>query len=253
MSSFAPLAILFALLLTLPASANQLELYPLTYRGAEEIIPLLEPVLPPDTSLSGRGTQLIVRGSAAAHDEVRRLLPQFDTAPRSLRISVRIGSSGAVESDGISAGGGGLRIYRSEDARSAQLSQQVQGLEGRPAFIARSLNVPVTTQRAVISGRRHAGVEEHTEFLELRKGFYAIARTSGGRVEVDIAAERAAPHHDVFQRHEVVTSVSGRLGEWLQIGSSGEHRSRDERGIIYRSESARETNETVWLRVEALD
>jgi hypothetical protein len=47
--------------------------------------------------------------------------------------------------------------------------------------------------------------------------------------------------------------VSGSLGEWLPLGDSGSSGRRDERGVIYRSDSAREVGGRLWLRVSAAD
>lgn len=257
------LSLLLLLLLACGASiAETLEVYPLSFRRAEEIIPLLEPHLAGRASLSGQGGQLIVRAGPQAQQEVAELLSRLDTAPRSLRIAVRSGAGELRQESGISGGdrigsggsSGSLRVYRSEDARVENLSQQVRAVEGRPAFIASAVLIPVT-DRVVVIGREQTGVAEQTRFLELSKGFYATARVQGAEVEVEVAAEQAGSDRrgEGLQRHEVVTTIRGRLGEWLPVGRTGEGGSRSERGLIYRSRDAGGTNRTVWLKVDALD
>jgi len=252
---FALLAVLFALA---PASAaDSLEVFKLSYRTAEEIAPLLTPHLPSGASLSGQGDTLIVKADPAVVRDVRRLLRELDVAPRAVLIAVRVGSSGSVHEQAVGGRGsagsrgasGSVRIYRSNGLHDGQRQQQVRALEGRAAFIGTSLLVPVQ-DRVVVVGR-DTGVAERTRFIELTQGFYAVARLNGDWVEVDIGSADDQPGPGQGARlRRVETTASGRLGEWLLIGSSGESSSHRGDAISYRSRDAAREQHQVWLKVD---
>src|SRR5688572_25798016 len=73
-----------------PVAAAQmvLEVIPLKYRTAEELIPILQPMLPREGSISGLRGQLVIRTTAANLEEVRKILSSIDVAPRRLLITV---------------------------------------------------------------------------------------------------------------------------------------------------------------------
>lgn len=253
--------LLSLLLFSSAASAERtLEHYSLSFRSADELIPLVQPHIDPGDSLSGQAQQLIVRAEPARQREIARLVEQLDVAPRSLLIAVRTAADSQLERSGADATGragadGGsatVRIYRSENARRDDLEQRVRALEGRPAFIAAALSLPVS-DRAVVIGRDRTGVSETTRFIELSKGFQAIAHLSGERVSIDISAETAEPSGGAIRGHQVITTVSGRLGEWIALGASRQSGASRGAGIARRSRDARGEHRSVWLKVEALD
>src|SRR5262245_23083714 len=82
---------LAVLLLTAGAVWAQavVEVIPLRYRTAQELIPIIQPLLPRDGSVSGLQGQLIIRTTPSNLEEIRRVLASIDTPPRQLVITVR--------------------------------------------------------------------------------------------------------------------------------------------------------------------
>ena len=257
MSARTPLARLLCLLLlliALPAAAQtQLEVFELRHRTATEIIAVARPHLDAQTRLSGDGFRLIVRGTPAEIAAVQALLERLDTPARSLRISVR-GESGASGSRrGGELGNRSVRVYASEGARDQRQQHSVLAMDGRPARIHTGTAIPLRVDRVLLAEQGIA-VHSGTEFMVLESGFYATARVSGERVLVEIAADQASfPDGGRLQSQTVVTTVSGRLDEWLPLGDSGSSGGQNERGLIYRSDSARASGGQLWLRVSAAD
>ncbi len=93
MKQLRTLVTLIVLFLAFACSASQagdrIEIVQLQNRSAEELLPLIRPLLDADEALSGTGYQLIVRASDARQNEIRSLIAQLDQAARQLRISVR--------------------------------------------------------------------------------------------------------------------------------------------------------------------
>src|SRR5258706_16024712 len=107
-------AFLAVLLLPLAAAAQYaLEIIPLRHVTAEQVLPVLRPLLEPGATLSSSGNQLFVRASPANVEELKRVLEAIDRAARRLQVLVRfdatrnaarrdIGASGTIGNRGAS-------------------------------------------------------------------------------------------------------------------------------------------------------
>ena len=89
---FLLLILAFSLSLNGQVYADQndpLQIIDLKNRPADEIIPVLRPLLKPNDAITGTGFQLFIRTDANTLEEVTRLLQAMDKAPRNLIIKVR--------------------------------------------------------------------------------------------------------------------------------------------------------------------
>ena len=81
-----------SLMMTETSFADQndpLQIIDLKNRPADEIIPVIKPMLKPNDAITGTGYQLFLRTDAKTLEEVTRLLQVMDKAPRNLVIKVR--------------------------------------------------------------------------------------------------------------------------------------------------------------------
>jgi type II secretory pathway component GspD/PulD (secretin) len=135
-----------ALLLSFVPAAlaqNRLEIIPLRHRSADDVLPVLRPLLEPGATLSAHGHQLFVRTSPSNLAELRRVLESIDRPARRVQISVRFDDALEASRDalGVSgrAGSGGASIELRADQRSMsaadRIDQRVQVLEGGRATI----------------------------------------------------------------------------------------------------------------------
>ena len=218
---------------------HALEIISLHHRTAEQVLPVLRPLLEPGATLTGQRNQLIVRTSPANLAELRQALAALDRPLRRLQISVRFDDAGTSESRDIGASGRisnrGTRIdVRARDDRSQsaeRVDQRIQVLEGGRAFIMAGQAVPVP-----------GGI------WETATGFEAVPRLSGDTVMVDIA-----PQKESFDRQQrMATTVSARLGEWFEVGGALSSASRGDRGIASSRRSGAAETRRVWLKVEEL-
>ena len=135
----------FCLALASAASLGQgaIEVIPLRHRTAEQVIPVLQPLLAPGGALSGQYNQLIVRTSPENLAQIRQVLDSIDRPARRLMILVRFDN---VQDTARSAVQGEARVtnraasaeVRVQDSRSAldeRVDQRVQVLEGGRARI----------------------------------------------------------------------------------------------------------------------
>jgi type II secretory pathway component GspD/PulD (secretin) len=230
------LYVALALLATQASSQNALEIISLRHRTAEQVLPALQPLMEPGATLTGQGTQLFVRASPANLAELRRALEAIDRPLRRLQISVRLDdalerAARDVEVSGRISSNRGARVdVQAQDAQRVGLErvdQRVQVLEGGRAFI--------------FTG-------QSSDYRETASGFEAVPRLAGDRVTIELAQRRETP----ARQQGLSTTVSGRLGEWLEVGGAVESASRDDLAIGSARAIRSAQSRRVWLKVEAL-
>ena len=230
-------------LLIVSASAfaqGSLEVISLRHRTAEQVIPVLRPLLEPGGALSGQYNQLIVRTSPANLAQIRAVLDSIDQPSRRLVISVRFdsvqdGSRSGVQADPrISNRGSGADI-RFQDSRSSldeRVDQRIQVLEGGQAYISTG---------------------ESRNYAQADTGFAVVPRVSGSSVFLEIGTRQEAfARGGAIQGQRAATTVSGRLGEWIELGGADSAVTRSDSGILSSRERTTSESRRVWVKVEEL-
>lgn len=205
---------------------QSLEIIPLHHRTVDQVLPVLQPLLEPGATLSGNRNQLFLRASPANADEIKRALEAIDRPARRLVISVRfddaqtgerrqLGAQGVISTEGSR-----VRIT-AEDSRSSaaeRVDQRLQVLEGSEATI-------------------FAGQDSGT-------GMRVRPSVAGERVVLDVAPEN--------RDQRLVTTVTARLGEWVELGGTSGAANRDLRGIGSAGAARSSQSRRVWVKVEEL-
>lgn len=268
----------------LAAQAQQsvLEVIDLKYRSAEQIVPMLRPLLAPGGTISALQNRVIVRTTPQNLAELRKVLDAVDTMPKRLVITVRqeaagtglasetevsgsIGTEGArVTMPGSRSKQGATAEVRKGDnvARARVLSSQsaatdrgvqtMQVLEGNEALIRIGQSVPIRS-RSVIQTPQGAQITESVEYRDADTGFRVRPRVNGDRVTLEIGSRRdtlADPNSQTFNVQRVDTVISGRLGEWMEIGGVDQSRVRTDGGTISRRSGSFSDDRKVFLKVE---
>ena len=237
-----------------------LEIIPLKHRTVEQVLPTLRTLLEPGATISGQSGQLFVRTSPANLAEIKQALEAIDRPSRRLQVLVRFDDALESSSRDVSASGtisnrGSNVELRAQDSRSAaeeRIDQRIQVVEGGTAriFTGQSRTLP---ERQVI--RTPAGTISQQTYVvqEATTGFDVSPRLVGGTVHLDIAPQREAlgPGGTV-QGQRIATSVSGRLGEWIEIGGAAAAAARNERGIASSGQARASESRRVWVKVEEL-
>jgi type II secretory pathway component GspD/PulD (secretin) len=243
------------------ARAQEVEVLQLRYRTADQVIPVLQPLVEPGGALTGMQNSLIVRASRRNIEQLRQALAAIDTQPRRLLISIRQDASGVAARSGIAVSGAvtnrgsdvGVRVQDAQMSGMDNVSQQVQGLEGSPAFISIGQSVPLNS--AVVTQVPGGGtvVQRSTTIQNYATGMFVIPRVSGDRVTLEIGTQRDRPIGDGVARTQgITTTASGRLGEWIELGGVAQSASAEGRGILSGGQSMRSDTRSVWVRVDEL-
>lgn len=267
------LILLVILLCALPVRA-EVEVVPLKHRTAEQVIPILRPLLESGGALTGMNNQLVIRAGRKNIAELRRVLDSIDVAPRRLMIYVRQDSGGSSEERGArvsgSAAAGGVAISSARggppvehrlsaqiaDSRSAaeeRLVQQVQTVEGAPALIQVGQSVPITNRTTARSPSGGVIVSDTVTYRDVTAGFEVVPRIAGERVLLEISPRRDTPGPEgSIGIQRIASSASGKLGEWFELGSVTQDESRRSSGLLAGTVVLRQDNRRVWVKVEEI-
>lgn len=250
------------ILFAVPAALAQgtLEVIPLRHRTVEQVLPVLRPLLEPGGAMSGQSNQLIVRTSARNLEEIRAALAAIDTPARRLTISVRFDSQGESTRGGVQAGGvvsssGSrveARIVDTRTVREDRADQQIQVLEGGRAYIATGESRPLRQNQAVLAPGVGV-ISGGTVVQETASGIEVVPRLSGTTVFLEIAQQRerfAAGDTGAIRGERAVSTVSGRLGEWIELGAIGGAAARSEQGLSSARELRTSEARRIWVKVE---
>jgi len=266
----------------------ELEIIALKHRSAEEVLPVIRPLLDQGDAASGMNYQLILRTSPRNLEQIRRLLESIDVAPRRLKITVlqnvdsetvarltevsgnvglsrevQIAVPGSGDSRGLNVelGQGQDRLKaRAISTRSLEderNTQQLQVLEGNRALVRSGQSVPVP-QRQVIQNQWGTRVIDSTQYQEAGSGFYVLPRISGDRVTLEISAQNDAlvpgsGDQPTVSVQQASSTVSGRLGEWLEVGGLGQQKNHDDSTLSTRGTSRTREQRNVLIRVEEVE
>jgi type II secretory pathway component GspD/PulD (secretin) len=280
----APLTLIALLLFSVAAFAQQsvLEVIDLKYRSADQIVPVLKPLLAPGGTISSLQNQIILRTTPQNMAELRKVLAAVDVRPRRLVISVRqeaVGTgldseaevSGSIGTGDVRATvpgsrkqqGSNVEIKGSGNKASARVLstqssandrgvQSVQVLEGNEALIRVGQSIPIRSE-SIIQTPQGAQVSQSVQYRDADAGFRVRPRVNGDNVTMEISSRRDAlsePNSQTFSIQRVDTVVTARLGEWIEIGAIDQSRTRSENGTISRRTGTATDDRKIFLKVE---
>ena len=277
-----------ALVFSLPARPSELklEVIPLHYRNADEIIPIIRTVIGTGGTVAGMNNQLIIRATPDDIAGIRELLGKIDKRPRRLMITVthdisettgksRHSVSGSYSSGklGISTGsaaehgnGGDIvlqgredgqisyRLDNSHSTRKDNSNMRVQTLEGQPAFIATGSQVPLNNRTAYRTSRGVI-VQDTVEYHDATSGFYVIPNLSGDVVTLSISpfmTQISPDQRGTFNIENIETTVQGRLGQWIEIGGYHQESHQEHNGLLSENRRQQDRARTTYLKVEEI-
>src|SRR3954451_16220946 len=270
---------------SLAAETQVLEVIQLGFRQADDLIPMLRPLLAPGGTMTGTKNQLVVRTTRANMAELKQVLATVDAAPRRLMISVRqtsgmdtsrdaasvqgsvdVGTNARVKVPGrpgtagdpsVSVQTGRARVEgnvaSSQSARNDQVTQSVQVLEGNPAFIRAGQSAIVPNTQIIESPTGRQIIQGGGQTVQANTGFYVTPRVSGDRVTLEIGTSRERLRNletGSVSGQRVSTVVSGRLGEWIEIGGVTQSMEQEREEVLARSRDARRHDTRVILKVD---
>lgn len=236
------------------AALAEISIITLQRSQADQLVPIIASQLGAGSSVNSYQNQIILNATADEIARVKTLISQLDTEGRQLLISVKTDDNRSASNQNADvkvshSQNGTTRTETRVTTRVQTLGQQSQGhglqsiraTEGMPSLIS------IGQSKAYHS-------ESGQSWHNADNGFYATARVNHGTVNIAIEQQRAAFNaQNLRDQQSLRTSVSGRLGEWIAIGTlaqTGENQSyRNSSGATARHSSS----SLIYLKVDVLD
>jgi hypothetical protein len=219
------------------------------------------------------GDLLLVRADAATVQQLRAVVATLDRAPRQLLITVgqatnasgggtTVRGSGTFGAGDVQVGvnrppqadnGVSVAVRGGTGSDGMRNVSSVRALEGHESFVAVGQSHPFTSTTVTQGGFFPPVVTQTTDFRDVQSGFYATPRVNGERVTLEISPRQQRVtdgRQPAVTTASVVTTVSGRLGEWIPIGGSAASDSSADRGLGTRGTRSESTRYSAWVKVD---
>lgn len=266
------------------AAPDNIRVITLKHRTAQELVPVIRPLLGPTDAVSAIDYRLLIRTSPKRLADIERVVQQLDVAQRNLTLTVRQGSqaenrdtsqglSGEVDigrdaritlprgtNDDrgavIEGQSGDARLrYKTRAERSSASDNRTQTLrvqDGKPAYIRLGQSVPHVKRIISLSGRQLA-ITQGVEYQNVVTGFEVLPRVQGERVQLEITprlSSLADPVSGLANFQELRTTVNVRLGEWIDLAGISGAGENVRRAIVESATAGSTEQRSVWLKVE---
>jgi len=261
------------------AAAAEARILYLKHRPAEEIIPVIRPLLGPNDLLNGNDYRLIIRAPDAKLKEIECILAQLDVARRQLRITVQQGVS-ADETAGSQSLSGetrigevrvtlpdkpgndrGLVVQKNELRYNINnrttfsddiMTQTVLTQDGQRAYIRIGQSLP-HVQRILALSRNQLVISEGIEMQDVTTGFTVVPHVHGDGVRIDITPRLSTlqdPSIGLAKLQELSMTIDAKLGEWIDLGEILGQRDDIERAILESGSTGAGERRTVRMKIE---
>lgn len=248
MNNKANLIILYLILLV-PSLvlADATTRFELKHRPAEEIIPIIKPLLKATDGISAHGFQLFIRTDDVTLAQITPLITGLDLAPADLLITIK---NTNTETGSEITYAKGKAINKDHKTRSNHLPQ-IRTLEGRPVFIAQGQSIPykiINHNQRLITGY------SATEYLSHQNGFYLTAQLADNDVILTIESKQQnLSDKQRIQTQMLSTQIRGRLDEWLPLGKIEQTEAHTDNNVTNLKQIRTQTRDQIFVKVERIN
>ena len=244
-------------------------------RPAEEIIPIVKPLLNPGEVITASGFKLFLRASPASVEQVRDIIDALDVASKMLQISVFQGSERdlntvaingnlRIESGDASVGAGvgssGNQAAGNISYDSGNVSGDINANSSQTSKVSNpvhQLRVTEGTEGFIQTGSQvaYSSYNYGTEFKDVTTGFYVLPRIRGSGVMLKVRPFKNSQSNTragSIETQSANTTISGRLGEWLPLGGVSEQFKRSQSSIGSSSSSEGSNKSSIWIRADLI-
>lgn len=249
-------------------AAEQFKIITLQYRFAQEVLPMIEPLVGPDGAVHAIDNHLMVSTSVDRLAQIEALIDQLDVARKNVRISVSHSAGAELQQRGagVSARGRvgeveialprgaseGLNIdlYDSNTRHTGSGTGFLSVVDGERAFIRVGQSVPYTQQWVLLT-RRYVSVQQSVAFRDITTGFAVRPRYIGDQVELEITPRIANLNQAGYvDFEELSTVVRVSPGEWFDLGGNMQNRDEVSREIMAVDQRSDNRKSTLRIKVD---
>jgi hypothetical protein len=268
--------LLALMLLASAAQAASITTIQLNNRPAEEVIPIIKPMLNGGEVVTGSGYKLFLRASPQSLEQVRDIIDVLDTAAKMLLVSVFQGSEQDLETRSVS---GNLQIDNGNSSvgisnSNSNKNKSAGGISYNSGNLSGDINASTTHQRQTSNPVHQLRVSEgtegfiqtgkqipyltgyrSTEYKDVTTGFYVLPRVRGDMVTLQISPFKNSltkTGKGSIETQSARTTITGRIGEWLPIGGVTEQSKRSQSSIGSSSSSKSQSQHSIWIKADLI-
>jgi len=262
------LALIF---LTSAVRADSITTIQLHNRPAEEIIPIVKPMLGAGEVITGSGYKLFLRASPQSLEQVRDIIDALDSAAKVLLVSVFQGSERDLKTRSVSGnlqidnGNTSVGIGSSKNKSAGSISYSSGKVSGDISASSthqretsnplHQLRVSEGTEGFIQTGKQIPYLTGYssTEYKDVTTGFYVLPRIHGDRVVLQIRPFKnslAKAGKGSIETQSAQTTISGRIGVWLLLGGVSEQSKRSQSSIGSSSSTKSSSQHNIWIKAD---
>ncbi|MGB7816145.1 MAG: secretin N-terminal domain-containing protein [Methylotenera sp.] len=251
------------------SAETEFKIITLQHRFANDLLPVIAPMVGADGTATGMDNQLILRAAPERMREIEATVAKLDAARVNRKITVNTSNSEQTRQDRTEASGkvkvgkvtvandrrappnsGNVDIARNARNTQQNSSQFINVLDGERAFIRVGQIAPFTQEWVTIT-RRHIQIERITDWQEISTGFAVRPRTVGNQVELEITpriAKLNSSGYIDFEEH--TTTLRTTLGDWVDIGATMQQNDEVSRKILAVQNMSRQQKSSLVIKVD---
>jgi type II secretory pathway component GspD/PulD (secretin) len=252
-------------------AATEFKIITLQHRFAEEILPVIRPLVGDNGTASAMQNNLIIRTSPANMAEIEQIISTLDTARQNLKITVsrnkslsasgssadvsgrkRIGNVTIESANGrqIIRDGVALNIENQQSKSNIANTQFIQVIDGEKAFISVGQSIPYTQEWVALT-QRYVSIQRTTQFVTIDTGFAVRPRTIGNQVELEITPRFSQLNQrGIIDFETLSTTIHTNRGEWVDLANIMQQKDDISRAIFNWQTNYQASNSQLLIKVE---
>lgn len=256
------LLIITLLLSSLAVANDEIHTISLKHRLASELLPQVEAFLPETATIRAYDNLLILKSDRATLANVQQLLEKLDKPQQGLIVTVmrssetighQHGGSNRVDIEAGADVNASVAINRWSTSDRDNQNQQYRARTVSNYPVSINLGEDIAQQQQLVFiGRHGVAVADDTRYISTANGFQALPQLlPDGQVRVEIHPffSKLSRVDGDIRSSDVITTVVGRLGDWLEIGRITDNAEAEQSGVTnYRSHGER--SQILYLKTE---
>jgi len=252
-------------------AATEFKIITLQHRLAEEILPVIRPLVGNEGAASAMQNNLIIRTSPANMAEIEQIINALDTARQNLKITINRnrdlstnGSSAEVSihkhignatidtgnSRRIIKNGVALNIENQQNKSNLSNTQFIQAIDGERAFISVGQSIPYTQEWRDLS-QRYTNMQRTIEFITIDTGFAVRPRTIGSQIELEVTPRFSQRNQGgIIDFETLTTTIRTNRGEWVDLAGIMQKKDDISRTILSWQTNYLSSNSQLLIKVE---
>jgi len=252
-------------------AATEFKIIDLQHHFAEDILPIIQPLVGNDGTVIGMQNHLIIRASQEKIIEIEKIISTFDVERQNLKITISYQNNLQTNNNNVFVSGRkrlgnvtiGANKYPRDSAEDIQLdiennqsstrndsNQFINVLDGERAFILIGHSVPYTQEWVTLT-RRYASIKQTTEFVNINTGFSIKPHNINDQIELEVTPRISQLNQNKYiDFEELSTIIRVNRGEWLDLSGAMQQKDEVSRTILSSRSGNQSQSSTLSIRVE---